>query len=150
MYTCIRACVSTGMCGACTYQCVHVSVCMFVYVCVYASVCACVCAYVSTGMCGACIINVCVRVCTCVSIRKCICMRVRVCVREYVCTCVCVQFSPAELLLSSRRNCETKIKMQMRFRSCVRNLNKCVPRSEKSLKGLKALNRGLRQPFLNP
>ena len=128
---CVHACVCTGMCGACMYQCMHVSMCMFMCVCEYMQVCVHVFVCVCMCFCACEYRHV---LCMYISICACECVHVWayasayayvcVCVHEYVCTCACVHFSPAELLSSPRRNFETKIKMQIHFCSCVRNLNK--------------------------
>lgn len=117
---CVSICKRVCMC-----ECRHV-------LCMHISMCACECVHVS--------------ICKCI----CMCVHACECMHEYVCMCSCVPFSPAELLSTSRRNFETKAKMQIRFCSCVRNLNKTCSTFREESERPESSEQRTRQPFLNP
>ena len=104
---CVYVCMFVCMCAYVRVgACVHVYVCMSVcvtcvyvamWVCGYVCMLVCVCAYVHLCVCVC--MYVCVCVCMCAYVPLCVCASVRLCVRVSVCLCVCVYMRHAIMML---------------------------------------------------
>ena len=87
-----------------TYECVRLSVCMWVSVCVYVNLS--MHSWVCVRMCVHKFVRVCVCVCVCVCLCVCLLMHMYVCVRMCVCVgaCVCVYVCSCECIFARSRS----------------------------------------------